>query len=67
MRTWSDFSIRKLGRDGFHVRRLPSVAHRPHDQICNRNRSPTAGGQYHWVSEFAPPRMQELLSYLTGE
>lgn len=28
--------------------------------------SPTAGGQYHWVSEFAPPRIQKLLSYLTG-
>ncbi|KAJ9652941.1 hypothetical protein H2198_007850 [Neophaeococcomyces mojaviensis] len=28
--------------------------------------SPTAGGQYHWVSEFAPPKIQKLLSYLTG-
>ena len=28
--------------------------------------SPTAGGQYHWVSEFAPPRLQKLLSYLSG-
>ncbi|RMZ84563.1 hypothetical protein DV737_g1207, partial [Chaetothyriales sp. CBS 132003] len=28
--------------------------------------SPTAGGQYHWVSEFAPPRLQKVLSYLTG-
>lgn len=28
--------------------------------------SPTAGGQYHWVSEFAPPHIQKLLSYLTG-
>ncbi|KAK5046045.1 hypothetical protein LTR84_008502 [Exophiala bonariae] len=28
--------------------------------------SPTAGGQYHWVSEFAPPRIQKLLSYLVG-
>lgn len=27
---------------------------------------PTAGGQYHWVSEFAPPRYQKGLSYLTG-
>ncbi|KAF2772311.1 amino acid transporter-like protein [Teratosphaeria nubilosa] len=27
---------------------------------------PTAGGQYHWVSEFAPPRFQKGLSYLTG-
>ncbi|KAK5064929.1 hypothetical protein LTR84_000763 [Exophiala bonariae] len=28
--------------------------------------SPTAGGQYHWVSEFAPRRWQKQLSYLSG-
>ncbi|KAF2155465.1 putative GABA permease [Myriangium duriaei CBS 260.36] len=28
--------------------------------------APTAGGQYHWVSEFGPPRFQKFLSYLTG-
>ncbi|KAK5134388.1 hypothetical protein LTR08_006568 [Meristemomyces frigidus] len=28
--------------------------------------SPAAGGQYHWVSEFAPPRMQKVLSYTVG-
>ncbi|OAL24287.1 hypothetical protein AYO20_10714 [Fonsecaea nubica] len=28
--------------------------------------APTSGGQYHWVSEFAPPRYQKSLSYLTG-
>jgi choline transport protein len=28
--------------------------------------SPTAGGQYHWVSEFAPPRWQKVLSYYSG-
>lgn len=28
--------------------------------------APTAGGQYHWVSEFAPPNRQRLLSYLSG-
>lgn len=26
----------------------------------------TAGGQYHWVSEFAPPSSQKFLSYTTG-
>ncbi|KAL9594593.1 MAG: hypothetical protein Q9219_006953 [cf. Caloplaca sp. 3 TL-2023] len=26
--------------------------------------APTAGGQYHWVSEFAPPRYQKFLSYI---
>ncbi|OQN95236.1 hypothetical protein B0A48_18628, partial [Cryoendolithus antarcticus] len=28
--------------------------------------SPTAGGQYHWVSEFAGPSVQKPLSYLVG-
>ncbi|RFN45104.1 hypothetical protein FIE12Z_10655 [Fusarium flagelliforme] len=29
-------------------------------------RAPTTGGQYHWVSEFAPPQYQKLISYLMG-
>lgn len=28
--------------------------------------APTAGGQYHWVSEFAPPTQQRVASYITG-
>ncbi|CZR59452.1 probable GABA permease [Phialocephala subalpina] len=28
--------------------------------------APIAGGQYHWVSEFAPPKYQKFLSYVTG-
>ncbi|THZ18855.1 GABA permease-like protein [Aureobasidium pullulans] len=28
--------------------------------------APTCGGQYHWVSEFAPPSCQKFLSYITG-
>lgn len=28
--------------------------------------SPTAGGQYHWVSEFAPARWQKEASYASG-
>ncbi|KAF2856491.1 putative GABA permease [Plenodomus tracheiphilus IPT5] len=28
--------------------------------------APTSGGQYHWVSEFAPPQYQQILSYLVG-
>lgn len=28
--------------------------------------APTSGGQYHWVSEFAPPAYQKFLSYLVG-
>jgi choline transport protein len=30
------------------------------------NRAPTTGGQYHWVSEFAPPSLQKFLSYIVG-
>ncbi|KAK5109723.1 hypothetical protein LTR62_006563 [Meristemomyces frigidus] len=28
--------------------------------------APTSGGQYHWVSEFAPPNAQRFLSYIVG-
>lgn len=34
--------------------------------ITDFNRAPTSGGQYHWVSEFAPPSCQCILSYFTG-
>jgi choline transport protein len=29
-------------------------------------RAPTSGGQYHWVSEFAPRQYQKFLSYVMG-
>ena len=29
-------------------------------------RAPSAGGQYHWISEFAPRSAQKLLSYIVG-
>lgn len=29
-------------------------------------RAPISGGQYHWVSEFAPPKYQQFLSYVVG-
>jgi choline transport protein len=28
--------------------------------------APTSGGQYHWVSEFAPAKYQKFLSYTSG-
>ncbi|KAF2178015.1 putative GABA permease [Zopfia rhizophila CBS 207.26] len=28
--------------------------------------APISGGQYHWVSEFAPPKYQQFLSYVVG-
>jgi choline transport protein len=30
------------------------------------DRAPTSGGQYHWVSEFAPKSIQRFLSYVVG-
>lgn len=32
----------------------------------SETRAPTSGGQYHWVSEFAPKSCQKFLSYVTG-
>ena len=29
-------------------------------------RAPSAGGQYHWISELAPRNVQKLLSYIVG-
>ena len=31
------------------------------------HRLPTAAGQYHWVSQLAPPSTQKILSYIVGE
>ena len=31
------------------------------------NRAPTSGGQYHWVSEFAPRKYQKFLSFIVGK
>ncbi len=28
--------------------------------------APTAGGQYHWASEFSPPRFQKVVSFFVG-
>jgi choline transport protein len=28
--------------------------------------APTSGGQYHWVSEFAPKKYQKFLSFIVG-
>ncbi|KAF2093213.1 amino acid transporter [Rhizodiscina lignyota] len=34
--------------------------------ICNAVANRTTGGQYHWVSEFAPASVQKPLSYIVG-
>lgn len=50
------------------IAEMASMLVRTRNEIdhANVNRAPTAGGQYHWVSEFAPRRGQKFLSYITG-
>jgi amino acid transporter len=64
-RLWCRYDF--TGGDGFHV-----SLHENFRLVCNlpidvsSARAPTSGGQYHWVSEFAPPKYQKSLSYLSG-
>ena len=37
-----------------------------HASLPIRCRAPTSEGQYHWISEFAPPQYQKFLSYIVG-
>jgi len=81
-RHWNDVCVQFTGRDGFHVctkrfgiveikltkillgfqpLEASSLYGRTHDEATNRN-----AGQYHWVSELAPPRIQKELSYTVG-
>lgn len=53
----------EFGRDGFHVRFRQSYCVVHSNLDC---RAPTSGGQYHWVSEFAPPAYQQFFSYVVG-
>jgi amino acid transporter len=51
--------------DVFHVSLFPvNLQCKDTDIPCS---APTAGGQYHWVSEFAPPHLQKFLSYYSGK
>jgi amino acid transporter len=60
------------GGNGIHVNSHPVSVHIPllprhaHTLLILCNRAPTTGGQYHWVSEFAPPSIQQFLSYIVG-
>lgn len=51
------------------IAEMASMFVRTRSEIDDANvyRAPTAGGQYHWVSEFAPRRGQKFLSYITGK
>ena len=54
------------GRNGEHgtYRVSPYLNTSSHDQEIDT--STPSGGQYHWVSEFAPRQYQQFLSYMTG-
>ena len=54
--------IRVHVRTGFDVSTSSHIT-LPSNSDC---RAPTSGGQYHWVSEFAPREYQKFLSYITG-
>ena len=60
----SSTCICKYCGNGFHVCANFQAVNGKRSQFVDS--SPTAGGQYHWVSEFAPPRFQKILSYITG-
>ena len=60
---WNCVGLCEFGRDVFDVR-LSAVRCAAIADFSGR--APTAGGQYHWVSEFAPPSCQKFLSYLVG-
>ena len=55
-------------RDGLPVRiehaKSCSLTREP---LLMLSRAPTSGGQYHWVSEFAPVGTQKFVSYLVGK
>jgi choline transport protein len=53
-----------IGGDGIHVSRLKVEGSQKWSSNCAR--APTSGGQYHWVSEFAPKSIQRFLSYIVG-
>lgn len=56
------------GRDGVYVKiwRFPVTGSQHAIVSDNVTRAPTSGGQYHWVSEFAPRDYQKVASYIAG-
>jgi hypothetical protein len=62
---WLHVSFRLNRRNGFHVSELASSIWIW--LLTVRGRAPTSGGQYHWVSEFAPRSWQRFISYIVGK
>lgn len=54
---------------GMFFRMLPmaEMASMWHITSQDRRSMTNSGGQYHWVSEFAPREYRKLLSYLVGK
>lgn len=53
-----------ISRDGINVSNYQSFWTELRSD--HRIRAPTAGGQYHWISELSPRKYQKILSYITG-
>ncbi|RMZ79177.1 hypothetical protein DV738_g3462, partial [Chaetothyriales sp. CBS 135597] len=57
--------MQRMGKkQQFRVKKLQDLDCNWIHKLCDG--APTAGGQYHWVSEFAPRKYQKLLSYVSG-
>lgn len=52
--------------DATQNHRQSSMSRLRSDGADDPYRAPTSGGQYHWVSEFAPPEYQKVASYAAG-
>lgn len=61
---WLHFRGDELSRDGINV--SCDFEAGSYTTVLIKDRAPTSGGQYHWVSEFAPPEYQQFLSYVVG-
>ena len=53
-------------RNGVYVSPCSEIGALDKSRQTDPCRAPTSGGQYHWISEFAPPAYQKLASYISG-
>ena len=63
MLDWHRWHILLAGGDGICVSELDLKLD---EMLTGEIRVPLAGGQYSFVSEYAPPRFSNFLSYITG-
>ena len=61
---WVHAGVCDNRRNGLDVNEIPSPSW--NCSLTLSARAPTSGGQYHWVSEYAPRSSQRFISYITG-